>query len=192
MHHLLDWYTKLWRVETPDLEAQVCEIERKLGLELPPLLHQFYVGTSLRDGQMLHVQELGALRVSAGALVFGREQQGFEFWAIPLEALVEPDPPLVYGDLKHWADDGSTLDGFLRYFAVTNRPFLPPHCDASDFDARRLVGAWQRHSIAWRSIQHDDLWTNGEAVLDENAFALGARDEDALRRAAESLDVDLD
>jgi hypothetical protein len=43
--------------------------------------------------------------------------------------------------------------------------------------------------VTWRSIEHAELWTNGEAVLDPSSGALGARTDEALRRAAKSLDV---
>jgi hypothetical protein len=128
----------------------------------------------MRDGATLHVQPLARLRVEAGMLVFGREQQSCWFWGIPSSALAEPDPPLVSGHARRWVDDGSTLEAFLRFFAVTNRPFLPPCCDASDHDERRLVGAWRRHSIAWKSIRYQDTWTSSEALTVAQARAIEA------------------
>jgi hypothetical protein len=37
---MIDWYAKLWQIETPDLPAEVEAVERTLGLALPPLLRE--------------------------------------------------------------------------------------------------------------------------------------------------------
>lgn len=111
---------------------------------------------------------------------------------IPLEALADPDPPLVFGAGSQWEPDRCKLGELLRGFAAMNRPFRDPSCDASDYSEARLVSPWTRHVLDWKSIQYDGLWTNGVAVLDVELGLLGARTHKALRQAAASLDVDLD
>src|SRR5262245_38857280 len=116
MSSAIDWYRKLWRDATPpDSEARIGEREHKLGIELPSLLRAFLASTSMRDGEMLHVQKLDNLSLSSiGGLVFAREQQATGFWAIPMDRLTMPDPLLVYGDGDSWSEDGCTLEEFLR------------------------------------------------------------------------------
>ncbi|MGN6104778.1 MAG: hypothetical protein ACTHU0_06735 [Kofleriaceae bacterium] len=192
MHEAIEWCTRLWRVEAPDSEQAVNERETALGLSLPVLLRAYYLGLGLRDGEMLHVHPLGQLAVSAGGLTFASEQQGTFSWAIPLESLADPDPPLVFGAGSQWEPDRCKLGELLRGFAAMNRPFRDPSCDASDYSEARLVAPWTRHVLDWKSIQYDGLWTNGVAVLDVTLGLLGARTNKALRQAAASLDVDLD
>lgn len=48
---------------------------------------------------------------------------------------------------------------------------------------------WMRVRPKWPEYSKLELWTNGEAVLDTGLESLGARDEDALARAAVSLGI---
>lgn len=192
MHDTIEWCAKLWRAETPDSEQAVHEREASLGITLPGLLRELFVALDLRDGELLHIHTLGMLKVGLGGLEFAAEQQAGYFWAIPLESLADPDPLLVFGAGATWTPDRCRLSDFLRGVAAINRPHRHPSCDASDYAAARLVAPWARHVLDWQSLQYDGLWTNGDAVLDENTGLLGARTGKALRRAAASLDVDLD
>jgi hypothetical protein len=191
MHEAIEWCAKLWRAETPDSEQAVREREASLGITLPSLLREFFVGMDLRDGEMLHINALSVLTVGPGGLEFAHEQQATFFWAVPLNSIADPDPPLVFGAGSNWEPDSCRSSDFLRGVAAMNRPYREPSCDASDYSAARLTSTWTRHVLDWKSLQYDGLWTNGDAVLDESAGLLGARTSKALRRAAASLDVDL-
>lgn len=138
---------------------------------------------------MLHLSPLHNLEVRDDVLVLAREQQGCWDWGIRFEQLQDTNPALVANPNGKWEADCCSLEEFLRFFALTNRPCEPPCLSQAGYDQDRLEGAWEEHRIEWRSIQHA-IWTNGEAVLDESTGNLGARDLDALRRAAASLAID--
>lgn len=123
--------------------------------------------------------------------VFAREQQGCWSWGIRVDHVGEKNPQLVANPYGKGVDDGCSLEEFLRFFSLANRPYEPPFIDQSAYDHQLLNGQWQMHEVKWNSIRHS-LWTNGEAVLEEEIGNLGARDAKALRRAAQSLDIDED
>jgi hypothetical protein len=187
----LDWYRRLWGTTPGDDEAELASVERRLDVQLPGLLRAVYLHTAMRDSSMLHLSELEALRLEDDVLVFATEQQANFSWGIRLGDLADENPPLVSGTARSWVDDQSTLEDLLKFFALVNRSSEPPFIDQSSYDPNRLNGEWKEHRVAWTSLQHS-MWTNGEAVLEPNVGALGARDLDALRRAARSLDIDDD
>lgn len=190
MSDFIDRYHRLWDGDAGDAEEAIAGAESRIMVRLPPLLRDFYRRTSLRASQMMHVLEIDQLAVRGGHLVFAREQQGCHDWGL---AIVDgiADPGRVMAELRgRWQDEGCSLDEFLRFFALANRPYEPPSC-AVDIDQTRLVAPWRPHAVNWLSIQHE-LWTDGEAVFEEVTGRLGARDRDGLLRAAESLGVDLD
>jgi hypothetical protein len=184
----LEWHSKLWTPNGGDGETAVVDTERRLGVSLPPLLRAVYVSTSLRQSQMLHLSQLKGLHVDDGVLVFGSDQQACWDWGVRLN---RPNGSLVANPEQEWVDDGCSLEEWLRFFAIINRPYEPPYLDQSSFDQGKLKGTWQRVEAKWNSLQHA-LWTNGEAVLEEESGNLGARDRDALRGAALSLGIDED
>jgi len=186
----VSWYRKLWNVEDVDGKGAVAAAERELGVSLPPLLRDVYLSTSLRGSQMIHLKELGELEVQDDVLVFATEQQGCFSWGIELDQLTRKNLALVADPRGEWQDDGCSLEDFLRYFALVNRPYEAPSVSQVGFDERLLKKSWVQHEVKWRSLQHASLWTNGEAVIEAETGDLGARDLDALRRAAKSLDVD--
>jgi hypothetical protein len=140
---------------------------------------------------MLHLAELKDVALEDGVLVFARDQQACWSWGIPIGRLADGDPALVANPFGTWQDDDCTLEGFLRFYALSNRPYEPPFIDQSSYDQKLLTGDWRTYEVKWKSIQHS-LWTNGEAVLEEESGNLGARNAAALRRAGHSLDIDDD
>lgn len=185
----IDWYRKLWSTRRGDREETLASVEQQLGIRLPGLLRAVYRHTSLRRSQLLHLVDVEDLVIEDDVLVFARDQQATWGWGIPLNRLQDGDPELVANPLGSWQDDGCTLEGFLRFFALANRPYESPCVSQTDFDPARLTAPWVCHAVAWHSLQHE-LWTNGEAVLEEVSGNLGARDSAALHRAAESLGID--
>jgi hypothetical protein len=185
----LDWYRELWPASGGDSEEAIRVADKRLGLALPALLRGVYRHTSLRRSEMLHLRPLQELEVEGGVLVFADDQQATYFWGIPLRRLSEANPALVAGAGEHWQEEGCALEEFLRFFALFNRPYERPFIDQSSYDQRLLKASWKTFEVHWDSLQHS-LWTNGEAVLEEASGNLGARDADALRKAAASLDID--
>lgn len=186
----LEWCGMLWGTGAADDERTIAAVEQRLGVTLPPLLRAVYLHTSLRDSQMLHLSELSELELRDGALVFARDQQACWYWGVPVDRLQHEDPALVADPAGRWEDDRCTLDGFLRYYLLTNRPYEPPFIDQSSYEDHLLVGPWKKLVVEWKSLQHASLWTNGEAVLDQGVGNLGAKDAGALRRAAASLGIE--
>jgi hypothetical protein len=187
----LDWYRRLWRTKGGDDEKSIANVEKRLDVRLPELLRAVYLSTSLRDSQMLHLAELDEIKKEGGVLVFASEQQACWSWGIPLDNVSRSNPVLVANPGGRWEDDNCTLEDFLRFYVLTNRPYEPPFIDQGGYDEKRLNGAWKKYEVKWKSIQHS-LWTNGEAALEEEMGNLGARDPDALRKAAHSLGIDDD
>ena len=187
----LAWYQNLWVSTVGDQESAVTGLENRLDCKLPDLLRGVYLFTSMRDSQMLHLAELPQVSLKNGVLVFAREQQSCWSWGIRVDQLGEKNPQLVADPNGKWVDDGCSLEEFLRFYSLANRPYEPPFIDQSAYDDQLLNGQWKRHEVKWSSIKHS-LWTNGEAVLEEEIGNLGARDAKALRRAAQSLDIDED
>jgi hypothetical protein len=185
----LAWYRNLWETSGGDNEKAIAKAEKRLGIKLPELLRAVYLNTSMRDSQMMHLADLEEVSLEGGVLVFAREQQASWSWGIPIGRLAEDDPQLVANPFGRWEDDGCSLEEYLRFFALTNRPYEPPFIDQSSYEQKLLTGPWKEHTVKWKSLQHS-LWTNGEAVLEEEIGNLGAKNLDALRRAAESLDID--
>lgn len=190
MSAFIDWFHRLWGAAAGDPDAIVAGAEARLGLRLPPLLRDVYLHTSLRSSQMMHLARVGDLELRSGVLVFAREQQACYDWGLPVVG-GEADVARVLVELRSgWEEEGCSLEQFLRFFALANRPYEPPSCEV-DAEPDRLVAPWQQVRVEWRNIQHQ-LWTDGEAVFEEVSGMLGARDHDALVRAALSLGVDPD
>ena len=186
----IEWYRRLWGDGPGDAIDEVTAAEHRLGVSMPPLLREVYLHTSLRSSQMLHLERLANVTVRDSLLVFAREQQACYHWGLRVAGSICVADRVLVELQAGWQDEGCSLDEFLRFFALCNRPYEPPSCEV-DFDPDRLRPPWRLHRVEWLNIQHE-LWSNGEAVLEEGSSRLGARDQDALGRAAASLGVDPD
>jgi hypothetical protein len=186
----IDWYRRLWADSGGDTDAELAAAEARLAVRLPPLLRDVYLKTSLRRSQMLHLRPIAEVEVRNGVLVFGLEQQGCLEWGIAVTGGTADSDRVLVELEKEWKEEGCSLDEFLRFFILTNRPYEPPSCEV-DIDPSRLVVPWQLVRVDWLNIGHE-LWTDGEAVFEEASGRLGARDRDALVRAAACLGADPD
>ena len=137
----LVWHHKLWVSTVGDQESAVIGLETRLDCKLPDLLRGVYLNTSMRDSQMLHLAELGQVALKDGVLVFAREQQGCWSWGIRAEQVGEKDPQLVADPYGKWVDDGCSLEEFLRFFSLANRPYEPPFIDQSAYETGSSMGS---------------------------------------------------
>ena len=174
-----------WLESDGDPEEAIAAAERRLGLQLPAILREFYANTSLRHSQMLHLCTLDTLEIRKDVLAFMREQQGCWRWGIPLARLHDADPMVVSDPRGAWTDDGCALSQLLEFFSLTNRPYESP-CKELDTNVSSPPSGWQAHRIAWRTIQHE-LWSCNDAVYEPVTCRLGAKDAGALSRARSSL-----
>jgi hypothetical protein len=185
----LDWYARLWASTPGDSEEAVRVAEERLGVRLPSLLRALLIATSRRRGEMLHLHRLDELVLEEGVLVFAYDQQDVFAWGVPVARLQEDDPPVVTNFEGPWLEDGCSLEGFLRGYALLNRPYAAPFVSDSSYDQELLQPPWQCHEIAWRTVQLR-LWVHGGAVLEPESGNIGARDLAALRASAMTIDID--
>lgn len=192
---LVAWWHLLWGKTGGDSEEEVAGLESKLGVRLPAVLRAVYLRTALRSSQQLHLRTILELDIADGVLRFGMEQQGCSYFGVRVGDLALPRPRVVWDGLGDgaWHALKSDLESWLRTFALINRPFEEPLLFDADYDWELLErSSWVRQELPddWCGDWSCELWSNGEAVLDTNDGALGARDAEALRRAALSLGID--
>lgn len=81
-------------------KADLQAAEQRLGVRLPPAIHEAY-GLFGRRGDLTSVQDrlLGpkelAVDAAGDVLVYRVENQAVDVWGVPLAALEQPDPPVL-------------------------------------------------------------------------------------------------
>jgi len=95
-------------------EAELCEVEARLGTKLPVALREWYrfVGNRLEDANQDRAVPLESLRVSGDAVAVWRENQGCWSVGVPLNS-AEEDPEAVVSHGASMGPISEALQGLL-------------------------------------------------------------------------------
>jgi hypothetical protein len=199
-NEILDLIVRLFGLLDGNAASDVATTERRLGVRLPPVLRETYLGAGhrvrlwnarARGGWQL--RGLGGLRRDGDMLVFATEQQACFEWAFSLGG---GDVPVVFeGNDGAWAPTQETLGSFIRGLVLLHVSSCTRQWEegaAVPLDrAKRFVGDWE--VVPFRPLCTSlDFYVRGKVVLrcdwgDPSALFAGGADDSALQACAEAL-----
>jgi hypothetical protein len=135
-------------------ERQIARAERKLGIQLPQALRDFYLVAGREKklkGAFQGIRDLDELEVERGKLLFVDENQGAVVWSLDIKTPSD-DPavfqgPLIDGAVNRWYPESDRCSTFLIFMLHLQAAYggAMPYTASTDIASnfRQLLKQWE-------------------------------------------------